>query len=127
MEPRQIHPDDEVYHFRAVWLGPKGMTWPVTASYAAWWLGFGLFLAIVMSKRILGLEVGTPPLFEAAYAGLITAFIMIAVDYDKPIRAVVVTTARVYATRHLPTAKPSTTTPSLPMLKITRDPLNEQQ
>jgi hypothetical protein len=124
VEYRELHPDDEVYNWRAIWLGPKGMTLPVEASNVAWGFGFCMFLAIVMFKRIVGLDVGTPPGWEAAWAAIITGIIMAAVDYDKPVRAVILTTLVVYTTRYRKATKPITATPTLPMLKITRDPLN---
>lgn len=85
----RIEADDEIRRFVSVWLGPPGWALPFRIRYIAYGLWFTLFLAILLFEAITPLHVGVPPVWEFTIAVLTTNGLMMAVDHDKPLTAVV--------------------------------------
>lgn len=84
----RVAPDDDVYRVNAVWLGPRGLTFPWTArylAYAVWLLTFTLILGV---EAVTPLHVGVPPVWELTITTLFTYGVMSFVDHDRPVKAV---------------------------------------
>lgn len=96
--PRRIEGDDEVYRFRAVWLGPADVDLPFHARYLAYGVGFSVFAAILLFEAITPLSVGVPPMWEFSITIFLTCVVMSAVDHDKPLAAVLHNAATVART-----------------------------
>jgi hypothetical protein len=86
-----VRPDDEVYQFDTVWLGPDEYTLPIQARYVAWgtWLACFLVAAVVLIP--IG---GSGP--GAVFGSLIWALglsvvlsraVMLVVDHERPLRS----------------------------------------
>lgn len=101
--PLTVGPDDEVYQVKAVWLGPRGYTFPWTAryqAYAVWIITFG---GVLTTEWATPLTVGAPPIWEACLSVLATYAVMGLVDHERPARAVWQTLrADLTAPRHSP-------------------------
>jgi hypothetical protein len=84
----RVAPDDDVYRVNAVWLGPRGLTFPWTARYLAYATWLLTFLAVLAVEAVTPLHVGVPPVWEITLTTLFTYAMMSFVDHDRPIRAV---------------------------------------
>jgi len=84
----RVRPDDDVYRVNAVWLGPKGLTFPWTARYLAYGSWLLIFCAILAVEAITPLSVGVPPLWEVTISVLVTYGLMGLVDHDRPVKSV---------------------------------------
>jgi hypothetical protein len=84
----RIRPDDDVYRVNAVWLGPKGLTFPWTARYLAYGSWLLIFCVILAIEAITPLSVGVPPLWEITISVLVTYGLMGMVDHDRPVKSV---------------------------------------
>lgn len=82
--------DDEIYNVNAVWLGPPHRTLPFRARYIAYAVGAAVFLGLQLIERRIGLGLG---FFTLAYSLIatvaLTRLILDAVDYDRPVWAVI--------------------------------------
>lgn len=81
----QIKPDDEVYRVDAVWLGPKGLTFPWSARYLSYATWLGSLGAILTVEAVTPLTVGIPPVWEMCLATFATYALMGLVDHERPI------------------------------------------
>jgi hypothetical protein len=86
-----VRPDDEVYQFDTVWLGPDEYTLPIQARYVAWgtWLACFLITAAVLVP--LG---GSGPggvvgslLWSLALSIVASRAVMLVVDHERPLRS----------------------------------------
>jgi hypothetical protein len=84
----RIAPDDEVYRINAVWLGPRGMTFPWTARYLAYATWLAVFCLILLVEALTPLQVGVPPVWEVCIAVLVTYAVTGLVDHEKSPRSV---------------------------------------
>ena len=85
----RLKPDDDVYRINAVWLGPRGLTLPWVARYAAYGIWLLIFLAILLIEQLTPLPTGIPPVWEFAVSVLATYALMGFVDHDRPVRSLV--------------------------------------
>jgi hypothetical protein len=85
----RVAPDDDVYRVNAVWLGPRGLTFPWTARYLAYATWLVTFLVVLLIEAVVpGLHVGVPPVWEISITTLFTYGVMSFVDHERPVRAV---------------------------------------
>ena len=84
----RVAPDDEVYRVNAVWLGPRGLTFPWTARYLAYATWLGVFCGILLVEAVTPLRVGIPPVWEVCLAVLVTYAVTGLVDHEKSPRSV---------------------------------------
>ena len=85
----RVAPDDDVYRVNAVWLGPRGLTFPWTARYLAYATWLVTFLVILLVEAVVPpLHVGVPPVWEITITTLFTYAVMSFVDHERPVRAV---------------------------------------
>jgi hypothetical protein len=84
----RVRTDDDVYRVNAVWLGPKGLTFPWTARYLAYGIWLLIFCVILAIEAITPLSVGVPPLWEVTISILATYGLMGLVDHDRPVKSV---------------------------------------
>lgn len=85
----RVAPDDDVYRVNAVWLGPRGLTFPWTARYLAYATWLVTFLVILLAEAIVPpLHVSVPPVWEFSITTLFTYAVMSFVDHERPVRAV---------------------------------------
>jgi hypothetical protein len=85
----RVAPDDDVYRVNAVWLGPRGLTFPWTARYLAYATWLLTFLGVLLVEMAIpGLHVGVPPVWEICITTLFTYAVMSFVDHERPVRAV---------------------------------------
>lgn len=87
----RVAPDDDVYRVNAVWLGPRGLTFPWTARYLAYATWLATFSLILLVEAVTPLRVGVPPVWEICLAVLVTYAVMGLVDHERPPRAVLQT------------------------------------
>ena len=87
----RITPDDDVYRVNAVWLGPKGLTFPWTARYLAYAIWLLVFLCILLIEAVTPLVMQTPPTWELSISILVTYAVMGFVDHERPIGSLVQT------------------------------------
>lgn len=122
--PRRLEADDEVWRFQSVWLGPDEYTLPWHARYVSYVLFFAVFGAVLLFEGVTPFSVGLPPVWEFVIAVMTTSALMAAVDYDKPLMAVV---RNAYNIARLPATTdpaPMTVRPYLgTIVKVTREPL----
>jgi hypothetical protein len=83
----RVAPDDDVYRVNAVWLGPRGLTFPWTARYLAYATWLVTFLVVLLVKS-LTVGIGVPPVWEISLTTLFTYAVMSFVDHERPVRAV---------------------------------------
>jgi hypothetical protein len=84
----RIRTDDDVYRYRAVWLGPKGKTLPWHVRYIAYAIGFPQVL--VYWLVLYGTGVFPPltaPILAVGLAVGVTIATMWVVDHDRPVRS----------------------------------------
>jgi hypothetical protein len=84
----RVRTDDDVYRVNAVWLGPKGLTFPWTARYLAYGIWLLIFCVILAVEAVTPLSVGVPPLWEVTISILATYGLMGLVDHDRPVKSV---------------------------------------
>jgi len=84
----RVAPDDDVYRVNAVWLGPRGLTFPWTARYLAYATWLIAFLVVILFEAATPLDVGIPPIWEICLTTLFTYAVMGFVDHERPVRAV---------------------------------------
>ncbi|HST64964.1 MAG TPA: hypothetical protein VLM05_07225 [Mycobacteriales bacterium] len=86
-----VRPDDEVYQFDTVWLGPDEYTLPIQARYVAWgtWLACFLVAAVVLIP--LG---GNGPagvlgslIWSLGLSIVLSRAVMLVVDHERPLRS----------------------------------------
>jgi hypothetical protein len=86
-----VRPDDEVYQFDTVWLGPDEYTLPIQARYVAWgtWLACFLVAAVVLVPiggdgpgGVLGSLV-----WALALSVVLSRAVMLVVDHERPLRS----------------------------------------
>jgi hypothetical protein len=86
-----VRPDDEVYQFDTVWLGPDEYTLPIQARYVAWgtWLACFLVAAVVLIP--LG---GNGPagvfgslIWSLGLSVVLSRAVMLVVDHERPLRS----------------------------------------
>jgi hypothetical protein len=86
-----VRPDDEVYQFDTVWLGPDEYTLPIQARYVAWgtWLACFLITAAVLvpiGGSGPGGVVGSL-IWSIALSVVASRAVMLVVDHDRPLRS----------------------------------------
>ena len=86
-----VRPDDEVYQFDTVWLGPDEYTLPIQARYVAWgtWLACFLVTAAVLipiGGSGPGGVVGSV-LWSVALSVVASRAVMLVVDHERPLRS----------------------------------------
>ncbi len=85
----RVAPDDDVYRVNAVWLGPRGLTFPWTARYLAYATWLVTFVVIIGFEAVVPwFKVGIPPIWEITITTLFTYGVMSVVDHERPVRAV---------------------------------------
>jgi hypothetical protein len=86
-----VRPDDEVYQFDTVWLGPDEYTLPIQARYVAWgtWLACFLLAAAVLvpvgghgPEGVLG-----SLMWSVAISVVAARAVMLIVDHERPLRS----------------------------------------
>ena len=105
----RVAPDDDVYRVNAVWLGPRGLTFPWTARYLAYATWLVTFLVVLLVEAVVTpLKVGVPPVWEITITTLFTYAVMGFVDHERPVRAVWQTfLADLAAPRSVPAGRPT--------------------
>jgi hypothetical protein len=86
-----VRPDDEVYQFDTVWLGPDEYTLPIQARYVAWgtWLSCFLVSAAVLiplGGNGAGGVIGSL-LWAVAVSVVASRAVMLVVDHERPLRS----------------------------------------
>jgi hypothetical protein len=86
-----VRPDDEVYQFDTVWLGPDEYTLPIQARYVAWGTWLACFLVAVVILVPLG---GNGPggvlgslIWSFAVSVVLARAVMLVVDHERPLRS----------------------------------------
>ena len=86
-----VRPDDEVYQFDTVWLGPDEYTLPIQARYVAWgtWLACFLVAAVILiplggngPAGVLGSLV-----WSLGLSVVLSRAVMLVVDHERPLRS----------------------------------------
>ncbi|HEY7101901.1 MAG TPA: hypothetical protein VH573_09720 [Mycobacteriales bacterium] len=86
-----VRPDDEVYQFDTVWLGPDEYTLPIQARYVAWGTWLACFL--VAAVLIIPLGGGGPAgvlgslVWSLGLSVVFSRAIMLIVDHERPLRS----------------------------------------
>ena len=86
-----VRPDDEVYQFDTVWLGPDEYTLPIQARYVAW----GTWLACFMVAAVILIPVGgNGPagvlgslIWALGLSVVLSRAVMLVVDHERPLRS----------------------------------------
>lgn len=89
MTPHRVHSLDDISRFRHVWVGGKGWTWPVQASYLAWGLCAGLFAAVLATTNLIGVDRDIPAFLLGSV--LATSLLVKCLDHDRPVRTLLPT------------------------------------
>jgi len=86
-----VRPDDEVYQFDTVWLGPDEYTLPIQARYVAWgtWLACFLVAAAVLIPIGGGGPAGVlgSVVWSLALSVVLSRALMLVVDHERPLRS----------------------------------------
>ena len=86
-----VRPDDEVYQFDTVWLGPDEYTLPIQARYVAWGTWLACFLVATLLLIPLGGHGPAGVLGSLVWAlGLsvvLSRAVMLVVDHERPLRS----------------------------------------
>lgn len=86
-----VRPDDEVYQFDTVWLGPDEYTLPIQARYVAWgtWLACFLVAAAVLVPIGGGGPAGVlgSLVWALALSVVLARAVMLVVDHERPLRS----------------------------------------
>jgi hypothetical protein len=86
-----VRPDDEVYQFDTVWLGPDEYTLPIQARYVAW--GTWLTCFLVAAAILVPLGGGGPAgvlgslVWSLALSVVLARAVMLVVDHERPLRS----------------------------------------
>jgi hypothetical protein len=86
-----VRPDDEVYQFDTVWLGPDEYTLPIQARYVAWGTWLACFL--VAAVLIIPLGGGGPAgvlgslIWALGLSIVLSRAVMLIVDHERPLRS----------------------------------------
>ena len=86
-----VRPDDEVYQFDTVWLGPDEYTLPIQARYVAWGTWLACFL--VAAALLVPLGGGGPAgvlgslIWALALSVVLSRAVMLVVDHERPLRS----------------------------------------
>lgn len=86
-----VRPDDEVYQFDTVWLGPDEYTLPIQARYVAW--GTWLVCFLVATAILVPLGGGGPAgvlgslIWSLALSVVLSRAVMLVVDHERPLRS----------------------------------------
>jgi len=86
-----VRPDDEVYQFDTVWLGPDEYTLPIQARYVAWGTWLACFL--VAAVLIIPLGGGGPAgvlgslVWAIGLSIVLSRAVMLIVDHERPLRS----------------------------------------
>jgi hypothetical protein len=86
-----VRPDDEVYQFDTVWLGPDEYTLPIQARYVAWGTWLACFL--VAGAILVPLGGGGPAgvlgsfIWSLALSVVLSRAVMLVVDHERPLRS----------------------------------------
>jgi hypothetical protein len=86
-----VRPDDEVYQFDTVWLGPDEYTLPIQARYVAWGTWLACFL--VAAAILVPLGGGGPAgvlgslVWSLALSVVLARAVMLVVDHERPLRS----------------------------------------
>lgn len=121
----RVAPDDDVYRVNAVWLGPRGLTFPWTARYLAYATWLVTFLVILLVEAVTPLSVGVPPVWEICITTLFTYAVMSFVDHERPVRAVWQTFLSDLSTPR-PAAKPAVTR-TVPRVRVHARPQHDRR
>jgi hypothetical protein len=86
-----VRPDDEVYQFDTVWLGPDEYTLPIQARYVAW----GTWLACFLVTAALLIPIGGHGpggvlgslMWAIAISVVAARAVMLIVDHERPLRS----------------------------------------
>lgn len=95
--------DDDIRRWRAVWLGPRGWTWPWAATYLAWGLWLLFLIVIGLFELILQVPLHFPA-WEVGLSALAATWVSTMVDHDRPVRMLPRTVLQ-----HLRSPRPTTT------------------
>jgi hypothetical protein len=86
-----VRPDDEVYQFDTVWLGPDEYTLPIQARYVAWGTWLACFLVAVVILVPLGSKspggVLGSLIWSFAVSVVLSRAVMLVVDHERPLRS----------------------------------------
>ena len=86
-----VRPDDEVYQFDTVWLGPDEYTLPIQARYVAWGTWLACFLVAVVILVPLGSKSPGGMLgsliWSFAVSVVLSRAVMLVVDHERPLRS----------------------------------------
>lgn len=85
MPAYRMRPDDDIRRVRNVWLGPKGITWPVQATYTAWGLFVVTLVILLVFEAVTPMRVSIIPTWEIAISMVLATVVTGALDYDKPL------------------------------------------
>lgn len=86
-----VRPDDEVYQFDTVWLGPDEYTLPIQARYVAWGTWLACFL--VAAVLIIPIGGGGPAgvlgslIWALGLSIVLSRAVMLIVDHERPLRS----------------------------------------
>jgi len=86
-----VRPDDEVYQFDTVWLGPDEYTLPIQARYVAWGTWLACFL--VAAAVLIPIGGGGPGgvlgslVWALALSVVLSRAVMLVVDHERPLRS----------------------------------------
>ncbi|MFL6128848.1 MAG: hypothetical protein ACJ73E_07265 [Mycobacteriales bacterium] len=86
-----VRPDDEVYQFDTVWLGPDEYTLPIQARYVAWGTWLACFL--VAAAILVPLGGGGPAgvlgslVWALGLSVVLSRAVMLVVDHERPLRS----------------------------------------
>src|SRR3954451_11973859 len=86
-----VRPDDEVYQFDTVWLGPDEYTLPIQARYVAWgtWLACFLVAAVLLIPLGGGGPAGVlgSVVWSLGLSVVLSRAVMLVVDHERPLRS----------------------------------------
>jgi hypothetical protein len=86
-----VRPDDEVYQFDTVWLGPDEYTLPIQARYVAWgtWLASFLVAAAILVPLGGGGPAGVlgSLVWALGLSVVLSRAVMLVVDHERPLRS----------------------------------------
>jgi hypothetical protein len=86
-----VRPDDEVYQFDTVWLGPDEYTLPIQARYVAWgtWLACFMVAAVVLIPLGGGGPAGVlgSVVWSLGVSVVLSRAVMLVVDHERPLRS----------------------------------------
>lgn len=92
--------DDSLRAVNAVFLGPRGQTLPWAARYVCYAVGVPVFLLVVFVERRAGVAMSIQSLLAGiGLTVLITTLIGQWVDYERPVRTLLVTFAHELSAR----------------------------